>query len=93
MNAPKSRLIDALVISAFASVVLALGAGTARAEDASTEQEKCFGVAKAAANDCQTATNSCAGSATKSGQTDAWLYVPKGLCQRLNGGSLEPKTS
>ena len=53
--------------------------------------EKCYGVVKAGANDCETATNSCAGTSAQDGQGDAWVLVPKGLCEKLVGGSLEPK--
>ncbi len=55
------------------------------------ENEKCFGVVKAGQNDCQTATHSCAGTATKDAQGDAWIYVPAGTCDKLVGGSLAPK--
>ena len=55
------------------------------------ENEKCFGVAAAGQNDCQTANNSCAGQVTDAGRGDAWIYVPAGTCQKINGGSLEPK--
>jgi uncharacterized membrane protein len=50
--------------------------------------EKCFGIAKAGKNDCQTATSSCAGTSRKNAQTDAWLSVPKGTCEKIAGGSL-----
>jgi uncharacterized membrane protein len=50
--------------------------------------EKCFGVAKAGKNDCQTATSSCAGTAKKDAQRDAWLSVPKGTCEKIAGGAL-----
>lgn len=53
--------------------------------------EKCYGIAKAGTNDCQTANASCAGSATKDNQADAFLLVPKGLCNKIVGGSLTPK--
>ena len=52
------------------------------------EAEKCFGIAKAGKNDCQTATSSCAGTSKKDAQTDAWLNVPKGSCAKIAGGSL-----
>ena len=52
------------------------------------EQEKCFGIAKAGSNDCQTATNSCAGSSTKDSQYDAFLLLPKGYCEKIVGGRL-----
>jgi uncharacterized membrane protein len=53
--------------------------------------EKCYGVVKAAQNDCQTATHSCAGTSTVDNQPDAWIYVPAGTCAKLTGGSNEPK--
>lgn len=53
--------------------------------------EKCYGVAKAGKNDCAAGPGtSCAGTATKDGQGNAWMFVPKGSCERLVGGSLEP---
>jgi uncharacterized membrane protein len=52
--------------------------------------EKCYGVAKAGGNDCQTATASCAGSSTKDGDKAAFVAVPKGTCERLAGGNLSP---
>lgn len=55
------------------------------------DSEKCFGVAASGANDCQTASNSCAGTVTHAMQGDAWIYVPTGVCGKISGGSLEPK--
>ena len=52
--------------------------------------EKCFGIAKAGKNDCQTATSSCAGTAKKDAQGDAWIYVPAGTCAKISGGSNAP---
>lgn len=42
-------------------------------------------------NDCATATASCASSATKDGQKDAFILLPKGICERIVGGSLSVK--
>ena len=55
------------------------------------EAEKCYGVAKAGKNDCQTANSSCAGTSKRDGQADAWLYVPAGSCGKIVGGQLEAK--
>lgn len=59
----------------------------------SKKMEKCYGVAKAGKNDCAVKSlgTSCAGSATKDSIADAWIYVPKGTCDKLVGGSTEPK--
>lgn len=51
-------------------------------------QEKCYGIVKAGMNDCATSSASCASSATKNSQPDAFLFVPKGLCSKIVGGSL-----
>jgi uncharacterized membrane protein len=57
------------------------------------DNEKCFGVAAAGQNDCQSAGNSCAGQVNEAARTDAWIYVPAGTCTKIDGGSLEPKQS
>lgn len=49
--------------------------------------EKCYGVARAGLNDCFTAKNSCAGTTTKDNEPQAWIYVPKGTCARIVGGT------
>ncbi len=53
--------------------------------------EKCYGVAKAGKNDCQSSTGSCAGTSKMNQQADAWIYLPKGTCGKIHGASLEPK--
>ncbi len=58
------------------------------AAQAQGNTEKCYGIAKAGKNDCQTDHSSCAGTSKKDGQTDAWLAVPKGACQKIVGGKL-----
>ncbi len=52
--------------------------------------EKCYGVALAGMNDCQTATSSCAGSSTTDDDQAAFVIVPSGTCSKLTGGSTEP---
>ncbi len=80
----------AFVIASAVSGLLLLSTATYSpiAEAAkTTSKEKCYGVSKAGHNDCATKTTSCAGSAKKDNQTDAFVMVPKGLCDRLVGGS------
>jgi uncharacterized membrane protein len=78
-----------------AAAVLALMGGAAMAQDnmakKPTATEKCYGVAKAGQNDCQTASHSCAGTATADSQGDSWIYLPAGSCQKITGGSSQPK--
>ena len=76
--------------AAAAALALGLsGVGVAAAAD----MEKCYGVAKAGKNDCQTATSSCAGTAKEDRQADAFIALPKGSCEKIAGGSTTPPAS
>jgi len=70
--------------------VLSTSVEAGPAEQPDYKFEKCYGVAKAGANDCQTATSSCAGTSRRDMQADAWIYLPAGTCGRIAGGSTEP---
>ena len=64
----------------------------ADAETAPTPQlavEKCYGIAAASQNDCQTATHSCAGESKQARDPGSWIYVPAGTCSKIDGGSLK----
>lgn len=78
-----------VIISTAIGSLFALGSLGATAAD-KAPVEKCYGVVKAGKNDCQTAASACAGTATKDGQKDAWIYVPKGTCDKIVGASLKP---
>ena len=89
--ASKKRLIE----TAIAGVIALGSAGLAThvaAADAGAK-EKCYGVAKAAKNDCAANGHACAGQAKDDGNTSEWLYVPAGTCERLVDGSASPKRS
>ena len=79
----------ALATAVTGLIALAGTAMTASSAVAAEEKEKCYGVAKAGNNDCATKTGSCAGTSKVDGQKDAFIMVPKGLCDRLAGGSTE----
>lgn len=83
---------NTLISTAICSV-LAIGASGLSLSANADEVEKCYGVAKAGKNDCQTATSSCAGTSKTDGQKDAWVGVPKGTCEKLVNGSLESSAS
>ena len=78
-----------LLLATAISGAIALGSLTLSTVANADEKEKCYGVAKAGHNDCQTANSSCAGTSTVDNQGDAFIALPKGLCERLAGGSLE----
>lgn len=84
------------VAAALAGAIALSGLTVSQAQSGPAEQpkfkfEKCYGVAKAGMNDCQTAHSSCAGTSKMDGQADAWVYVPAGTCDKLVSGSTTPK--
>jgi len=86
-----SKLIIASAVAAALSLSLSSTAQSGPAPKPTFEAEKCYGVAKAGKNDCQTANSSCAGTSKRDGQGDAWIYVPAGTCDRVVGGSLQAR--
>jgi uncharacterized membrane protein len=82
----RSPLLVASALATALSLSAALGAQAA-------DNEKCYGIAKAGKNDCQTSTHSCAGTATTDAAGDSWIYVPAGTCEKIVGGSLQPKSA
>jgi uncharacterized membrane protein len=86
-----SHFFQATVMKTTLTIAAALGTAlllAAQGQAQTPTTEKCFGIAKAGKNDCQTATSSCAGTSKKNAQTDAWLSVAKGTCEKIAGGSL-----
>ena len=79
--------------SAIATGGLMAAAGDAMAGD-KAKMEKCYGIVKAGKNDCaiKSQGTSCMGQAKKDAIPDAWVYLPKGKCDAIVGGSLTPKT-
>jgi uncharacterized membrane protein len=49
--------------------------------------EKCYGIAKAGRNDCAAGVHSCAGQATRPMDKASFVYLPKGACAKIAGGS------
>ncbi|MFT3741683.1 MAG: DUF2282 domain-containing protein [Gammaproteobacteria bacterium] len=54
--------------------------------------EKCYGIAKAGKNDCGSKDNGCSAQSTADRDPDAWIYVLKGTCHKIVGGSTTPAT-
>jgi uncharacterized membrane protein len=78
-----------LVIRSAVATLLAAGltaAGTSSFA-AKNDMEKCAGIAKAGKNDCGTSKHSCAGQAKADGGEE-WVYVPKGTCEKIVGGTV-----
>ena len=80
-----------MALAATVSTLIAVSSSMISAPAMAAGKEKCYGVAAAGQNDCATKTSSCAGTAKMDHQGDAFVAVPKGLCEKLAGGSLTPK--
>lgn len=88
-----STIFKATLFTALAAALTGPQAAKAGpAEPPSFKFEKCYGVVKSAKNDCATATSSCAGTAKRDAQPDAWIFVPTGTCDKIVGGSTTPKS-
>lgn len=90
-----SILTKTLPLTATLATALTLAASQGHADEMKQDMEKCYGVAMAGQNDCAAGPGTtCAGTATKDYQGNAWKYVPAGTCATittLDGmGSLEP---
>ncbi|KAA0444657.1 MAG: DUF2282 domain-containing protein [Candidatus Thioglobus sp.] len=83
MNKMKTLILAGLTLLGTNFVAMEVGAAD------KVVSEKCYGVVKGGQNDCATNISSCAGSAKEDGQKDAFIAVPKGLCEKLVGGNLE----
>lgn len=88
----KNDRMTALAIAAVTSLVAGAATAQVHPETPTYEHEKCYGVAKAGMNDCGWAKNSCGKTTTTDSDPDAWIYVPKGTCLKLTGGSLAAAT-
>jgi uncharacterized membrane protein len=81
---------DRIINSAFASLLaVGLAAGASQAFAAKDDTEKCAGIVKAGKNDCGTSKNACAGQVKADNDAEAWISVPKGLCERIVGGHIQ----
>ena len=82
-------------IQAALAGILALGlaaSATGQPVPQPKDSEKCYGIAKAAQNDCGTAKHACAGQGAKVDKDpNEWKYVAKGSCEKVGGKMMAPK--
>jgi uncharacterized membrane protein len=86
-----ARVLIASAVAAALSITVTAGAQGGPAPKPKYDFEKCYGIAKAGKNDCETRSSSCAGTSKRNGQGDAWVYVPKGTCEKIVNSSMQPK--
>lgn len=88
---------SATAVATQLAAALAIGLATAAPADAAAPaMEKCYGIAKAGKNDCKAGEGtSCAGTARKDYQGNAWKLVKAGTCTAIKTpkgmGSLTPR--
>ena len=87
---PKTTSLMFLTISSALTTLLGAASVEAAGLVQCAEQERCYGIARAGKNDCATTSSSCAGTAKQDFQKDAWVFVPKGTCDKLASSSLKP---
>lgn len=77
----KSAVLGALALGVLGS------SNSARADKEG--MEKCAGIARAGKNDCGTSKHACSGQAKTDGDKEEWIYVPKGTCAKIVGGTVK----
>ena len=88
----KSPSLAAAALTTLIGLSLGSSADTASAQmPGAGDKEKCYGVVKKGQNDCGTANHGCSKQASQDGDPSEWIYLPKGSCEKIVGGSLEPK--
>jgi len=79
---------EATVIHTALATVLALSLGTLNGSAAAANaapMEKCAGIVKGGQNDCATSSTACHGHVAVDSHPEAWIYLPKGTCEKIVG--------
>jgi len=82
---------QSLIINTAINCLLTIGITVSSAASYAADEEKCFGVAKAGQNACNSNTDkhSCAGHSKVDNDPNDFMLVPRGSCLKI-GGKLEP---
>lgn len=92
MSLSKTALNTMLAGAVLATLAGAAGNMAFAQGDAAMSKEKCYGVVKAGKNDCaaKDGSHSCAAQASLDGHGGEFVALPKGVCEKLVGGTTEP---
>lgn len=76
------------LVSAVLTAIVSQGA--LAVPDQPAEWEKCAGIAKAGKNDCGAldGKHECANLSTVDNAKTEWVYVAKGTCEKISGGTV-----
>jgi len=86
MKQAKHALKPMLIALAASSALGVSGAALA----SGPQMVHCFGINAPHKNQCKTATGSCAGTDAKARDPNAYIFVPKGVCGLIDGGTTVP---
>jgi uncharacterized membrane protein len=84
------KSVAGATLGALALAAIAAQASAAGPMPMPAGYEKCYGVAKAGKNDCAAGAHSCAGQATSNRDKSSFVFLPKGACGKIAGGSNAP---
>ena len=85
--------VNAGVLLAVAGAMIAAVSASLRHGNGAIERERCYGIARAGANDCANAVHSCAKQASANSDQREWIAVPRGTCRRIAGGIMDERGS
>lgn len=88
METKTKKIVNTVMATAFSVGVAAVS--THAIAKSNCPVEKCYGIVKKGKNDCGTPKHACAAQAATNGSKSEWIYVMKGNCESIVGGSLTP---
>lgn len=89
-NTKKNTIVPSALMVALSLVGAQTVTAAPQVPDLPSGWEACGGVAKAGMNDCavKTSLHSCVGMAKKDGEPDSYVFLPKGLCAKIQNGKV-----
>ena len=78
------KIIHSAITAALAMGVVSLSTQAFAAKN--DNMEKCYGIAKVGKNDCGNSSHSCSNQTKKDGDSNDYVMVPKGACEKIVGG-------
>jgi uncharacterized membrane protein len=83
-----SKILSSASAACLLSAAIGLAATSATAHAKPDDTEKCAGIVKAGQNDCGANGHGCAGYADTDGDPNEWVFMPKGLCDKIVGAKV-----
>ncbi len=81
------------LVSAAMAALMGVGISGVVLETHAATMEKCYGIVKAGKNSCGASKHACSSQAKTDSDGSEWIFLPKGTCDKISGGSLTPFTT